>query len=108
VETFGKSGVRCVVPGQYIAADPKGRACIIASIEKNKLVYILNRNAQAQLTISSPVKAHNHGVLVFSLVALDVGYDNPVFAALKTNYLESDRDPSGPGISRNRERICLL
>jgi splicing factor 3B subunit 3 len=95
LETFGKSGVRRVIPGQYLAADPKGRACLIASVEKNKLVYIFNRNAQAELTISSPLEAHNHGVPVFSLVALDVGYANPVFAALKTNYSESDQDASG-------------
>ncbi|KAF4445954.1 Pre-mRNA-splicing factor rse1, partial [Fusarium albosuccineum] len=95
LETFGKSGIRRVIPGQYLAADPKGRACIIASIEKNKLVYVLNRNAQAELTISSPLEAHKHGVLVFSLVALDVGYSNPVFAALETDYSESDQDPSG-------------
>ncbi|WZH42250.1 Pre-mRNA-splicing factor rse-1 [Fusarium acuminatum] len=98
LETFGKSGVRRVVPGEYLAADPKGRACIIASIEKNKLVYVLNRNAQAELTISSPLEAHKHGVLVLSLVALDVGYSNPVFAALETDYSESDQDPSGQEI----------
>ena len=28
-ETFGKSGCRRIVPGQYMAADPKGRACMI-------------------------------------------------------------------------------
>lgn len=95
LETFGKSGVRRVVPGQYLAADPKGRACLIASIEKNKLVYVLNRNSQAELTISSPLEAHKHGVLVFSLVALDVGYANPVFAALETDYSDADQDPTG-------------
>ncbi|KAK3692733.1 Pre-mRNA-splicing factor rse-1 [Podospora appendiculata] len=95
LETFGKSGVRRVVPGQYLASDPRGRACLIASLEKNKLVYVLNRNAQAELTISSPLEAHKHGVLVLSLVALDVGYANPVFAALEIDYSEADQDPSG-------------
>lgn len=95
METFGKSGVRRVIPGQYLAADPKGRACLIAAIEKNKLVYVFNRNSQAELTISSPLEAHHYGALVFSLVALDVGYANPVFAALETNYSKSDQDPSG-------------
>ncbi|KAI1178303.1 Pre-mRNA-splicing factor rse-1 [Nemania sp. FL0916] len=95
LETFGKSGVRRVVPGQYLAADPKGRACVIASVEKNKLLYVLNRNAQAELTISSPLEAHKHGNLVFCLVALDVGYANPVFASLETNYAEIDQDPTG-------------
>ncbi|OBT67773.1 hypothetical protein VE03_03490 [Pseudogymnoascus sp. 23342-1-I1] len=95
LETFGKSGVRRVIPGQYLAADPKGRACLIAAVEKNKLVYVFNRNSQAELTISSPLEAHHYGALVFSLVALDVGYANPVFVALETNYSESDQDPSG-------------
>lgn len=42
-ETYGKSGSRRVVPGQYLATDPKGRAVMIAAMEKSKLVYILNR-----------------------------------------------------------------
>jgi splicing factor 3B subunit 3 len=95
LETFGKSGVRRVVPGEYLACDPKGRACLVASVEKNKLVYVLNRNAQAELTISSPLEAHKPGVHVLSLVALDVGYANPVFAALETDYTEADQDSSG-------------
>jgi len=95
LETFGKSGVRRVIPGQYLAVDPKGRACLIASVEKNKLVYVLNRNSQAELTISSPLEAHKPQTLVFALVALDVGYSNPVFAALEVDYSDSDQDPTG-------------
>ncbi|KAF5628939.1 pre-mRNA-splicing factor rse-1 [Fusarium sp. NRRL 52700] len=95
LETFGKSGVRRTVPGEYLVVDPKGRACMIASIEKNKLVYVLNRSSQAELTISSPLEAHKHGILVLSLVALDMGYSNPVFASLEIDYSGSDQDPSG-------------
>lgn len=42
-ETYGRSGARRIVPGQYIATDPKGRAVMIGAMEKSKLVYILNR-----------------------------------------------------------------
>jgi splicing factor 3B subunit 3 len=84
------------VPGQYLAADPKGRACLVASIEKSKLVYVLNRNAEAELTISSPLEAHKNGILVFSVVALDVSYSNPVFASLETDYSGLDQDSSPP------------
>src|SRR5579871_1028571 len=94
-ETYGKSGVRRVIPGQYLAVDPKGRACLIASVEKNKLVYVLNRNAQAELTISSPLEAHKPHCLVFALCALDVGYENPIFAVLEMDYSETDQDPTG-------------
>lgn len=30
-ETYGKSGCRRIVPGQYLAIDPKGRACLIGA-----------------------------------------------------------------------------
>jgi splicing factor 3B subunit 3 len=38
-ETFGKSGCRRIVPGQYLAIDPKGRAVMIGNV--NVLVYML-------------------------------------------------------------------
>lgn len=46
METFGKSGCRRIVPGQYLACDPNGRAVMVAAVEKQKLVYILNRDTQ--------------------------------------------------------------
>ncbi|KND95090.1 Pre-mRNA-splicing factor RSE1 [Tolypocladium ophioglossoides CBS 100239] len=103
METYGKSGVGRVVPGEYLVCDPKGRAFLVASIEKNKLVYVLNRvsgatgdnNLAAELTISSPLEAHKPGVLVISMVALDVGYSNPVFAALEVDCTEVDQDATG-------------
>jgi len=64
-------------------------------VEKNKLVYVLNRNAQAELTISSPLEAHKAQTLVFALISLDAGYENPVFAALEVDYSESDQDSTG-------------
>ena len=33
------------MPGQYLAIDPKGRAVMIGAVEKQKLVYILNRDS---------------------------------------------------------------
>jgi len=33
-ETYGKSAVRRVVPGEYLAADPKGRAVMIGRRKK--------------------------------------------------------------------------
>lgn len=58
-------------------------------------MYVLNRNSQAELTISSPLEAHKAQTLVFAMVALDVGYANPVFAALEVDYGDSDQDPTG-------------
>lgn len=90
-ETFGRSGCRRIVPGQYIACDPKGRACIVAAVEKQKFVYVLNRDSAANLTISSPLEAHKSQNIVFSLTALDCGFDNPIFAAIELDYADADQ-----------------
>ncbi|KAF8738189.1 hypothetical protein AX14_011604 [Amanita brunnescens Koide BX004] len=94
-ETFGKSGARRIVPGQYLATDPKGRAVMISALEKAKLVYILNRDAAANLTISSPLEAHKNSAVIHHIVGVDVGFENPLFAALEVDYSESDQDPTG-------------
>ncbi|CAO1633979.1 unnamed protein product [Parajaminaea phylloscopi] len=94
-ETFGRSGSRRIVPGQYLATDPKGRAVMIGSVEKSKLVYILNRDAAANLTISSPLEAHKPNGIIHAIVGLDVGFENPTFATLEVDYEEADRDASG-------------
>ncbi|KAL6126564.1 hypothetical protein ACLB2K_074611 [Fragaria x ananassa] len=92
-ETFGKSGSRRIVPGQYLATDPKGRAVMVGACEKQKLVYVLNRDVANRLTISSPLEAHKSHTIVFSICGVDCGFDNPVFAAIEVDY--SDVDSSG-------------
>jgi len=98
-ETFGKSGARRIVPGQYLATDPKGRSVMISAVEKAKLVYILNRDAAANLTISSPLEAHKNQAIIHHIVGLDVGFENPTFAALEVDYSEVDQDPTGEAIN---------
>lgn len=94
-ETYGKTGTRRIVPGQYLAADPKGRAVMIGAIEKQKLVYILNRDSAANLTISSPLEAHKSHTIHHAMVGLDVGFENPIFGCLEVDYSEVDQDPTG-------------
>ncbi|CAH8635106.1 unnamed protein product [Schistosoma margrebowiei] len=94
-ETFGKSGCRRIVPGQYLAVNPKGRAFMIGAVEKQKLVYIMNRDSQARLTISSPLEAHKSNTLVYHMVGVDVGFDNPLFACIEMDYEDADQDSTG-------------
>ncbi|KAG1448180.1 hypothetical protein G6F56_009020 [Rhizopus delemar] len=94
-ETYGKTGCRRIVPGQYLTADPKGRAVMIGASEKQKLVYILNRDSAANLTISSPLEAHKSHAVIHHITAVDVGFENPTFACLEVDYGDADADPSG-------------
>ncbi|KAF9523470.1 CPSF A subunit region-domain-containing protein [Crepidotus variabilis] len=103
-ETYGKSGARRIVPGQYLATDPKGRAVMVGAMEKAKLVYILNRDAAANLTISSPLEAHKNSAIIHQIVGVDVGFENPMFAALEVDYTESDQDPTGEAFN-NAEKM---
>jgi hypothetical protein len=40
-ETFGKSGCRRIVPGQYLAIDPKGRAVMIGNFNRLEFIIVL-------------------------------------------------------------------
>jgi splicing factor 3B subunit 3 len=89
-ETYGKTGVRRIVPGQYISADPMGRAFMISAVEKQKFVYIMNRDSDNKLTISSPLEAHKSHTIIYDTCGVDVGHDNPLFAVIESDYGEID------------------
>ncbi|UYV62354.1 SF3B3 [Cordylochernes scorpioides] len=98
-ETFGKSGT--------LAIDPKGRAVMIGAVEKQKLVYILNRDASARLTISSPLEAHKSNTIVYHMVGVDVGFENPMFACLEMDYYEADNDPTGEAAQQTQQTLTF-
>ncbi|KYK67539.1 putative splicing factor 3b, subunit 3, 130kD [Toxoplasma gondii TgCatPRC2] len=105
-ETYGKTGIRRVVPGEYLAVDPKGRTLMVAAVERQKFVYIVNRDNKAQLTISSPLEAHKSHAICHDLCGVDMGFDNPLFASLEQNVESSDRKPATPGVTVPKG-LCL-
>jgi len=103
---------------------------MIGAMEKSKLVYILNRvstdyplqpishtmssrrlvagqDAEANLTISSPLEAHKPRAIIHSIVGVDVGFENPLFAALEVDYTESDQDSTGAAFD-SAEKVSLI
>lgn len=76
-------------------------------MEKQKFVYVLNRDASNALTISSPLEAHKSRHLCFSLCALDNGFDNPIFAALELDYTDADQDPSGDAAAEAEKQLVF-
>lgn len=96
-----------MVPGQYLGIDPKGRAIMIAAVEKQKFVYIMNRDTNAKLTISSPLEAHRSNHIVFDTIGVDVGYENPIFAAIELDHDEVDHDPSGNAIRETQKMLTF-
>jgi splicing factor 3B subunit 3 len=69
---------------------------MISAIEKQKLVYVMNRDTAGKLTISSPLEAAKNRTIVYAVVGVDVGFDNPVFAALEVDYdqkLQENKKP---------------
>ena len=107
METFGKSGCRRIVPGQYIASDPKGRAVMLGAVEKQKFVYIFNRDATSKLTISSPLEAHKNSTINFCIVGVDVGFENPIFACIELDYTDADQDPTGEAIAETNKVLTF-
>ncbi|CAG9472423.1 unnamed protein product [Plasmodium vivax] len=107
-ETYGKSGLRRIIPGEYIAVDPKGRALMICAIERQKFVYILNRDTKEQLTISSPLDAHKSHTICHDVVGMDVGFENPMFASIEQNYEALDKQVTNTSEIDSYTRKTLL
>lgn len=80
---------------------------MIGAVEKAKLVYVLNRDAASELTIGSPMEAHKNNAIILSMVGVDVGFDNPLYACLEVDYAESDQDPTGEAFL-NAEKVSRL
>ena len=55
------------------------------------MVYVLNRDTAANLTISSPLEAHKSHTITFAICGMDMGFDNPIFAAIELDYAEADQ-----------------
>ena len=111
-EIYGKSGCRRLTPGEYLAIDNKSRAIMIGGIEKEKFVYIfkeidnnlvpnaifeenkninLNSNNSNSINInrkiiSSPLEVFTAQHICYDIIALDVGYTNPIFVSLEVKY----------------------
>lgn len=56
-------------------------------------MYILNRDTQARLTISSPLEAHKAQAIHYDIVGVDVGFENPIFAVIELSYEEEEEGP---------------
>lgn len=75
---------------------------MIAAIEKQKFVYMLNTDVDTKkMIVSSPLEAHKANTLTFDVVGLDNGYENPVFAAIEIDYgeVEDEEGPINTGVS---------
>ena len=56
-----------------------------------QMVYVLNRDSAANLTISSPLEAHKSHTITFAICGMDQGFDNPMFAAIELDYADADQ-----------------
>jgi splicing factor 3B subunit 3 len=80
---------------------------LIRSLEKSKLVYVLNRNSEGKLFPSSPLEAHKQNAIISALIGVDVGFDNPMYACLETSYEESDADWTGEAFERAEKMLTF-
>lgn len=89
---------------------------MLAALEKQKLAFHLNRDLSTKkLTISSPLEGHKSHTIVFDLIAIHTGLNNPTFASLEIDYSEADEDPTGESakltpmvFSKLKHRLSLI
>ncbi len=76
-------------------------------MEKQRFVYVMNRDSGNRLTISSPLEAHRSECILFSTVGVDVGFDNPIFAMIELDYGDADQDPSGEAAREAEKKLTF-
>lgn len=67
----------------------------------------MNRDSQANLTISSPLEAHRSYTICYDVIGLDVGFENPTFACLEVEYEEADNDPTGEATAAVQQMLTF-
>ena len=72
-----------------------------------QMVYVLNRDTAANLTISSPLEAHKSHTITFAICGMDQGFDNPIFAAIELDYAEADQVHNCP-VLRTQTASCHI
>lgn len=91
-EPFAKSGIRRLSPGNEIVVDSKGRTLFLTAMERDKLAYVVNRDWENQLTVGSPVEVKRTNWVTMHSIGLDVGFENPIFAAIEMQNVEGDEE----------------
>ena len=86
---LGRSGMRVAVPGHYLAADPHGRAVMVAAPLRNKLVFPIQvvqdeeGAGGAKVVLGSPIECHR-ATVVHAVTALDFSPErNATFAVIE-------------------------
>lgn len=92
-EPYGKNGFTRINQGHYLSVDPSNRVILISAIEQNKLLYKIESNHDGSVELSSPLTSSSKGIVTFQLISLDTGYDNPLFAAIESDYIKYDNTP---------------
>jgi splicing factor 3B subunit 3 len=105
-ETYGKTGCRRIVPGEYLAADPNGRVILIGAVERQKFAFQMNRDGNNRLVISSPLEAHKPHTVTLDM-AIDNGLENPQFACLEIDYGEPD-DPNAAVVTGSATKTLVI
>ena len=103
--TYGHTGCRRAIAGELLAVDLAGRA-VMSGVERQKIVYPLTRDENVPLKIASPLEANAQFSVNFDIASLDVGWDNPIFAALELSYAEADKDHTGEA-AKNAEKLLV-
>ena len=102
-----KNGLRRLTPGEYLCAEPRGRAVLLAAVERDALVYKVEyantsgsdtdraasdpHKLSARVSLSSPLLVTTKNTLTLYLCALDTAHENPMWAALETDYADAGK-----------------
>lgn len=88
-EPIWRSGIRRYAPQSYMACDKQSRCVFLGGLERTKMC-VLTDWQHGKLVVSSPVELQRQNRVTLAMASCDVGFDNPVTAAIELENETSD------------------
>lgn len=104
---FGRTGMRRFEPGYYLNISPCGRAIFTASLEKYKVAWEIIQTENLAPQLGPPIDLPRSHCFVYCSVALDVGYESPVFAVIERVF-KPDKTQQEPVFDPTKEKKLLV
>lgn len=104
---FGRTGMRRFEPGYYLNVSPCGRAIFTTSLEKYKVAWEIIQTENFAPKIGPPIDLPRSHCIVYCSVALDVGYESPLFAVIERVF-KPDKTEKEPVFDPSKEKKLLV
>lgn len=105
---FARTGLRRYEPGYFLSVSPCGRAIVASALEKYKLAWPLQISQENTPILNAPIEHKKSRSFIHACVALDVGYESPMFAFIERVFKSPKNEQEKLFDPNNTKKLLVL